>query len=154
MPTRVTKPKQNPKPPPSTIQQRRLKKRRLRKKLLPPSPSHDKRERDIRAEDAPVDASPGGSPIRFLTKKEVCARVRLTFPTIWKKMREGTFPRARATNTDYASPIVWLEHEIEAWMLGLPARQYLGEMVRVGANVRIVGSPHHSTIKKEAHKGQ
>ena len=47
-------------------------------------------------------------------------------------MRDGTFPRAREMTSDQQTgiKIVWLEHEIEEWMLGLPARQYLGEVVR------------------------
>lgn len=130
----------------SKQQQQRRKKRRQRKKF-PPKPPY-KRERELRAEGAHIDEPQGKRRMRFLTKAEVCERVRLTFPTIWKKMREGTFPRARETNTNYPSKAVWLEHEIEEWMLGLPVRQYLGEMVRVGANVRIKGSPHHSTIEK------
>src|SRR5262245_52800816 len=32
---------------------------------------------------------------RLLTKPEMLARVRVTYPTIWKWMREGTFPRSR-----------------------------------------------------------
>jgi predicted DNA-binding transcriptional regulator AlpA len=122
-----------------------------RKKSPKPQP---KREPELRTEGAPVDQQ-GERPIRLLTKKEVCERVRLTFPTIWKRMRDGTFPRTREMNFDEQGQIkaVWLEHEIEAWMLGLPVRQYLGKMKKVGRNVRIVGSPHHSTIEKGTRKG-
>jgi predicted DNA-binding transcriptional regulator AlpA len=120
-------------------------KKRQRKKL-PPKPN--KPERELRTEGAPADAQQRG--VRFLTKKEVCERVRLTFPTIWKRMRDRTFPRAREMSPDQQSgiKIVWLEHEVEDWMVGLPAREYLGEIKKVGDNVRIKGSPHHSTIMK------
>jgi predicted DNA-binding transcriptional regulator AlpA len=115
------------------------KRKKRQRKKVPPKP-----EREL----APVDAPQRG--VRFLTKKEVCDRVRLSFPTIWKRMRDGTFPRAREMSSDQQTnnKIVWLEHEIEEWMLGLPARQYLGEVVKVGANVRIKGSPHLTTIMR------
>jgi predicted DNA-binding transcriptional regulator AlpA len=118
------------------------KRKKRQPKKLPPKPNRPEREL------APVEPQQRG--VRFLTKAEVCNRVRLTFPTIWKRMREATFPRAREMTSDQQSntKIVWLEHEIEEWMLGLPARQYLGEMVKVGCNVRIKGSPHLTTIMR------
>jgi predicted DNA-binding transcriptional regulator AlpA len=34
-------------------------------------------------------------PVRLLNKREILAITGLTFPTIWKMMRAGTFPRSR-----------------------------------------------------------
>jgi predicted DNA-binding transcriptional regulator AlpA len=131
---------------PGTVATKPKRKKRQRKKL-PLQPV--KRRHQPPAAPAQVD-DPAQRPIRFLTKVEVCNRVRLSFPTIWKRMREGTFPRARETTSDQQTntKVFWLEHEIEEWMLALPARQYLGEVVKVGCNVRIKGSPHHTTIMR------
>ena len=56
-------------------------------------------------------------PLRLLDKKQVTNRVGVSFPTIWKMMRAGKFPRARTVG-DLKS--VWLESEVEAWMAALP----------------------------------
>jgi prophage regulatory protein len=57
------------------------------------------------------------APLRLLSKKQVLDRVGVTFPTIWRWMRAGKFPRARTVG-DLKS--VWLESEVEAWMSALP----------------------------------
>jgi predicted DNA-binding transcriptional regulator AlpA len=59
-------------------------------------------------------------PLRLLSKKQLLDRIDVSFPTIWRWMRAGTFPRAR-TIGDLKS--VWLESEIEAWMAALPVRR-------------------------------
>jgi predicted DNA-binding transcriptional regulator AlpA len=53
-------------------------------------------------------------PTGVLTKKQVlkCAG-DVSFPTLWKWMRAGKFPRARTVG-DLKS--VWLDSEVEAWM--------------------------------------
>jgi predicted DNA-binding transcriptional regulator AlpA len=58
--------------------------------------------------------------VRLLSKPEVLGRVALTFPTIWKLMREGKFPRGRVLG----GKTVWLESEIGAWIAALPERRY------------------------------
>ena len=60
------------------------------------------------------------APARLLSKPEVLDRVALTFPTVWKFMREGKFPRSRVLG----GKTVWLESEIEAWINALPERAY------------------------------
>jgi predicted DNA-binding transcriptional regulator AlpA len=59
-------------------------------------------------------------PWCLLNKKQVIDRVGVSFPTIWKWMRAGKFPRARTVG-DLKS--VWLESEVEAWMSALPVRR-------------------------------
>jgi prophage regulatory protein len=77
----------------------------------------------------PVVTEPGRGPIiqmperRMLTKREVLARVRVTYPTIWKWMREGRFPRSRAMG--FRS--MWFEHEVEAWLESLPNTPLKGD---------------------------
>ena len=53
------------------------------------------------------------------SKKQVLDRVGVSFPTIWRRMLAGKFPRAR-TIGDLKS--VWLESEVEAWINALPMR--------------------------------
>lgn len=60
---------------------------------------------------------------RLIFKREVLRRVGLSYPTIWKMMREGRFPRSRVCGGKSA----WLEDEVEAWIEGLPIRQLKGD---------------------------
>ena len=60
---------------------------------------------------------------RLIFKREVLRRVGLSYPTIWKMMREGRFPRSRVCGGKSA----WLEAEVEAWIEGLPIRQLKGD---------------------------
>lgn len=65
-----------------------------------------------------------GRDIRLWTKPELLKRVPLSYPTIWKRMREGTFPRSR-----YLGPFktVWLACEVEEWILSTPLRGLKGD---------------------------
>jgi predicted DNA-binding transcriptional regulator AlpA len=63
------------------------------------------------------------STARLLFKKQLLEVVPLSFPTIWKMMRAGTFPRRLVVGGKTA----WHLHEIEAWMKALPQRRYLGD---------------------------
>jgi prophage regulatory protein len=56
---------------------------------------------------------------RLIFRREVLRRVGLSYPTIWKMMRQGRFPRSRVCGGKSA----WLEHEIESWIEGLPIRR-------------------------------
>jgi predicted DNA-binding transcriptional regulator AlpA len=62
---------------------------------------------------------------RLLSKPEVLERVNRTFPTIWKWMREGTFPRARQVANSQEP--VWLESEVNEWIRALPVKSYKGD---------------------------
>jgi predicted DNA-binding transcriptional regulator AlpA len=57
---------------------------------------------------------------RLLTKAQVLAIVPLSFPTVWKMMRAGTFPAARTIG----SRPMWLESEISEWLRSQPMRPY------------------------------
>lgn len=69
---------------------------------------------------APDDTAMNDVKIRFIDKRQVMARVHLTFPAIWQFMREGRFPLARKVG----NKAMWLAHEIDDWMLGLPPKNY------------------------------
>jgi prophage regulatory protein len=73
---------------------------------------------DNQDDDNGAEAKP--SSLRFLTKKEVMRKVPFTAPTLWKRVREGTFPKPRALG----SRSVWFEHEVDAAMMALPVRRY------------------------------
>jgi prophage regulatory protein len=63
--------------------------------------------------DNPADPP---APIKYVFKAEVLRRVGYTFPTVWRWMREGTFPMS----FDVGSRTAWLETEIEAWLASRP----------------------------------
>jgi predicted DNA-binding transcriptional regulator AlpA len=60
---------------------------------------------------------------RLLTRHEVLARIRVTYPTLWQMIRDGKFPRARIV----LNKSLWLEHEVDAWIEALPLRRLKGQ---------------------------
>ena len=79
------------------------------------SPSHE-RTRAIAPALEPA-------PDRLVFKGELLERTGLSFPTIWKMMRDGEFPRARVVGGQSA----WLNSEIDNWIAHLPRRRYKGD---------------------------
>ena len=53
---------------------------------------------------------------RFLSKKEVKAKVSLSFTEIARRVAVGKFPQPLKLGTHRTSRSVWWEHEVEAWM--------------------------------------
>jgi len=85
-----------------------------------PPPASDavppRRERALNEEPRPP-------PVRLLSARQVLDRVPLSYPTIWKMMREGKFPRARKiSNRSF-----WIESEIDAYINGLLLRRLKGD---------------------------
>jgi predicted DNA-binding transcriptional regulator AlpA len=60
---------------------------------------------------------------RGIEKRELLAKIPLSYPTIWKRMREGLFPRSRVIG----GRTIWLESEIDAWLAALPNRPLKGD---------------------------
>ena len=60
---------------------------------------------------------------RLLTKPEVLAKTGLSYPTIWRLMTLGAFPRSRQV----ASKVVWLSSEVDQWIAALPRTHLLGD---------------------------
>jgi prophage regulatory protein len=52
-------------------------------------------------------------------------RCGLSFPTIWKKMRDGTFPRSREVGVQKK---LWIESEIDAWIDAQPKTRLKGDV--------------------------
>jgi predicted DNA-binding transcriptional regulator AlpA len=65
----------------------------------------------------------GAPPVRLIFKRELLERVGLSFPTIWKMMQQGRFPRARVIG----GKSVWIESEVDDFLAALPLRQYKGD---------------------------
>ena len=53
---------------------------------------------------------------RLLSKAEVPAAVNVTYPALWKWMRDGKFPRARMVG----NKSMWLSTEVAGWLTNLP----------------------------------
>ena len=60
--------------------------------------------------------------VRLLSKGEMLEKVGVTYPTVWKLMRESSFPRAVVIVGKNA----WFEHEVDAWIAALPRRRLKG----------------------------
>ncbi len=72
---------------------------------------------------SPTGSPPSAIPERLLRLPDVKARVGLSRSTIYARMAEGTFPRARQLS---ARSVAWLESEIADWV----ARVAAGEVAR------------------------
>jgi predicted DNA-binding transcriptional regulator AlpA len=80
------------------------------------------------AADAENATAPtAAKPARFISKKEMLARVGVSYPTLWVWMQrppgQGAFPRSR----ELGGKVYWLEAEIEAWILSRPIRRLKGD---------------------------
>jgi predicted DNA-binding transcriptional regulator AlpA len=62
-------------------------------------------------------------PVHLMSKSEVLAVAGVTYPTIWKWMREQRFPRSRVVG----GLVKWRSDEIEKWLAELPMRALKGD---------------------------
>ncbi len=65
----------------------------------------------------------GTRPDRLIYRPYLLRRIGLSYPTVWRMMREGKFPRGRVVGGKTA----WLESEIDNWIAGLPVRRLKGD---------------------------
>jgi predicted DNA-binding transcriptional regulator AlpA len=63
---------------------------------------------------------------RLLSKGEVLDKIGVTYPTIWKLMRDGAFPRPVVIGST-GGKNAWLESEVDAWIAALPRRRLKGQ---------------------------
>jgi predicted DNA-binding transcriptional regulator AlpA len=61
--------------------------------------------------------------MRLIPKREMLKRVGVSYPTIWRWMRDGSFPRSRAVG----DRSMWIESEVDAWLADLPVRKLKGD---------------------------
>ncbi len=59
----------------------------------------------------------------MIYRPELLRRIGLCYPTVWRMMREGKFPRGRVVGGKTA----WLESEIDNWIAALPERRLKGD---------------------------
>jgi predicted DNA-binding transcriptional regulator AlpA len=69
------------------------------------------------------EAHQSQGPPRLMSKAEVLVVAGCTYPTLWKMMREGNFPRSRVLG----GKSMWLSTEVDAWMAALPVRRLKGD---------------------------
>lgn len=66
---------------------------------------------------------PRPTPLRMLRLREVESRTGLRRATIYKRAKEGTFPKPVPLGKNSSG---WVESEIEAWLAGLVAARDAG----------------------------
>jgi predicted DNA-binding transcriptional regulator AlpA len=65
--------------------------------------------------------------VRLLNRAAVVQITGLSYPTIWKRMREGQFPRSHVIGAGANSKSVWYSDEIADWLDALPVRPLKGD---------------------------
>ena len=64
---------------------------------------------------------------RLLSKQEVLDIVPLSYPTLWQRMRLGTFPRSVRLGDGPFAKVAWRESDIKAWLEKLPVQPLKGD---------------------------
>jgi predicted DNA-binding transcriptional regulator AlpA len=64
-----------------------------------------------------------GPGAHLLSKREILAITKVSYPTLWSWMRAGTFPRSRVCG----GRSMWLSSEVEQWLATLPIRKLKGD---------------------------
>lgn len=72
------------------------------------------------APETPLISRPPPVRRRLLSRRQMLERVPLSYPSIWKRIIAGTFPRGKNLDGGNGRKIGWYEDEIEAWMNSLP----------------------------------
>jgi len=65
--------------------------------------------------------------VRLLSRAEVLAVVNVSYPALWKWMRDGRFPRARIVGASGSTKRMWLSTEVAAWLSNLPPTRSKGD---------------------------
>ena len=64
---------------------------------------------------------------RLLRKAEVLEIVCLSYPTVWSRMRAGTFPRSVRLGEGRFARVAWRESDIREWLEKLPVQPLKGD---------------------------
>jgi prophage regulatory protein len=100
-----------------------------------PTPNTDEgrpQQRDGDRGEASAESSVDKPKFKILTKRQVLARVPISYPTLWTMMKKGLFPRSRELSEERVG---WLESEIDSWIENLPIRALGGERKEEEASV-------------------
>lgn len=78
-----------------------------------------------------VESAPPLEPVsRLLTREEVLAIVKVSYPTLWWWVRDGHFPAPRRLGSrGKHGRIGWIESEVQAWIKSLPKRYPKGSKI-------------------------
>ena len=60
----------------------------------------------------------------LIAKKKMLDRVGLSYPTVWQRMREGTFPRPVRISEGPNPQVRWFQEEVDAWVANRPRQVY------------------------------
>lgn len=71
------------------------------------------------------DAAAANAPARLIDRAEVERRIPFSYPTIWKWMQQGNFPRS----LNAGGKIVWREDEVDQWIKTRPRQMLKGDKV-------------------------
>jgi predicted DNA-binding transcriptional regulator AlpA len=71
---------------------------------------------------------------KFISRKQVCALVGVTYPSLWGWIKAGHFPPGRklGIGTGNRNKIVWLESEVLEWMTTRPLQLPKGTIAVYG----------------------
>ncbi len=70
-----------------------------------------------------VTPSPTPSNPKLVFRKEVLARVRVSYPALWTWMRDGKFPLpVELVGSGQSDHVAWIEAEIDEWFATRPRR--------------------------------
>jgi predicted DNA-binding transcriptional regulator AlpA len=83
----------------------------------------DKKKRNKRRKTAPDAIQLPAGATRLIDKKELLAKVPLSYPAIWHRMRLGEFPHGVAVG----SRTFWREDEVDQYIAALPRRRLKGD---------------------------
>lgn len=72
---------------------------------------------------------------RFISRRQLLDRIPVSYPTIWKWMVSGEFPRGRSLG----GKIAWVESEVDRWIVER-------------SKVRLKGDPETASEKREARR--
>jgi predicted DNA-binding transcriptional regulator AlpA len=61
--------------------------------------------------------------VKLISKRQLLAKVPMSYPAVWQAMRDGRFPRSRAAG----GRVFWVESEVDAWINGLPFQVLKGD---------------------------
>jgi predicted DNA-binding transcriptional regulator AlpA len=64
---------------------------------------------------------------RLVLRPELERMVGMSYPTIWRRMRDGTFPRSVVIGKGQQAKVAWKLSEIQGWMDRLPRQRLLGD---------------------------
>ena len=68
-----------------------------------------------------MDQQESGNPMEILRMPNVLAMTSLSRTTLWRRVREGTFPRPLRLGGERSRAVGWRRGEVEEWIRKLPA---------------------------------